>query len=459
MEIVSAIRRSLVEEIGQDRFDVWFGSADSIRLENGNLMVTAPSRFVAERIRTQFERILQNTATRLLGREVVVEYQISKELTSTDSKPRNSSVAAREQSQSEQSNSPGRSSHFGNRRKFASFDSFAVGHTNRVALTAAQSVVSRPGAMTPLVIHGPTGSGKTHLLEGIWSATRKSAPRRRIVMLSAEQFTSYFLEALQGSGLPSFRRKYREVELLIIDDVQFFAGKRATMIELQHTIDSLLREGRQVVLSLDRPPSELTGLGPELVARMSGGLVCGLEHADEETRRGILQQFAAARQIDVPDDVLNLIAAELPGDARQLSGALNRLHASSLALRQPINMKTAESALADVFQNARRTIHMTDIEKAVCDIFGLESKALQSDKKTNAVTRPRMLAMWLARRYTRAAYSEIGQYFGQRSHSTVISAQKKVKNWVNDGLEIRLAGGECKVEDAIRRVELRLKSG
>jgi chromosomal replication initiator protein len=203
----------------------------------------------------------------------------------------------------------------------------------------------------------------------------------------------------------------------------------------------------------------LTGLGSELVARMSGGLVCGVQHADEETRREILRQFTETRSLDIPQSVLNLISAELPGDARQLSGALNRLHASSLASQQPISMANAESALTDVFQNARRTIHMTDIETAVCDIFGLESKALRSNKKTNAITHPRMLAMWLARRYTRAAYSEIGQYFGQRSHSTVISAQKKVKTWVDDGAQIRLAGGDCKVEDAIKRVELRLRTG
>jgi len=459
MDIVSAIRRSLVDEIGQDRFDVWFGSADSIRLERDTLTVAAPSAFVVERIRSQFERILRDIATHLLGREMVVEYHINKDAAAGEPESQEKPASPSDSSRHDKSPSQQGSNPSANRRKFAALDSFVVGETNRVAFTAVQSVVNRPGMMTPLVIHGPTGSGKSHLLEGIWSATRKAAPRRRIVFLSAEQFTSYFLEALQGSGLPSFRRKYREVELLVIDDVQFFAGKRATMIELQHTIDSLLREGRQIVLSVDRPPAELTRLGPELVARMSGGLVCGLEHADEETRKGILRHLAESRQIEVPEPVLDLIAAELPGDARLLSGALNRLHASQMALRQPITMSMAESALADVFQNARRTIHMTDIEKAVCDIFGLESRALKSNKKTNAVTRPRMLAMWLARRYTRAAYSEIGEYFGHRSHSTVISAQKKVKTWVTDGAEIHLAGGDCKVEDAIKRVEMRLRTG
>lgn len=453
MDIVSAIRRGLVDEVGQDRFDLWFGSADSFQLQDGKLTVAAPSAFVVERIRGQFEIALRNVAAGVLGREVGIGYRIVAGVAAPASETQDS-LPVDETEPSQVQPQPR-----GSRRKFASLDAFVVGDSNRVAFTALLSIVDRPGVMTPIVVHGPTGCGKSHLLEGVWSASRKNAPRRRIVMLSAEQFTSYFLEALQGSGLPSFRRKYRDVELLIIDDVQFFVGKRATLIELQHTLDSLLREGRQIVLSCDRPPAELTGLGPELVARMSGGLVCGVQHADEGTRRIILRQFAEARQLKIPQSVLDLIAAELPGDARQLSGALNRLHASSLAHGQPISMAMAVSALTDLFQNARRTIHMPDIEKAVCDIFGLESKALRSNKKTNAVSHPRMLAMWLARRYTRAAYSEIGHYFGDRSHSTVISAQKKVKTWVDDGTQIRLAGGDCKVEDAIKRVELRLRTG
>ena len=145
---------------------------------------------------------------------------------------------------------------------------------------------------SPLFLFGPTGSGKTHLLEGIWSAVRSGSLRRRVLYLSAEQFTSMFLEALQGSGLPSFRYKYRHVDLLLIDDVQFFLGKRATLVELQNTIDALLREHRQLVLAADRSPAELSRFGPELTARFAGGLVCGIEPADSETRLGILRHLA-----------------------------------------------------------------------------------------------------------------------------------------------------------------------
>lgn len=457
MEIVSAIRSKLLERIGPDRFNVWFSNGNSIDYEAGSLTIAASSSFVLERIRNQFHRDLLEVVESHADQEVEVRYcvrsNVESEETDSSGQDADSNSSELQETTLQASCSAGRG------RKFASLDSFAVGETNRVAFTVSESVGSRLGSVTPLVFHGPTGCGKTHLLEGIWSATRKLSSRRRIVMLSAEQFTSYFLEALQGSGLPSFRRKYRDADMLIIDDIQFFAGKRATLVELQHTLDTLLRQGRQIVLAGDRPPAEITGLGPELAARMSGGLVCGIEQPDESTRLAILNSFAKSRGMTVPPSVLELIAAELDGDARQLSGALNRLQATSQALAKRIDLELAGSALADVFRTARRAIHMPDIERAVCDVFGLDSKALQSDKKSNAVSHPRMLAMWLARRYTRAAYSEIGQYFGKRSHSTVISAQRKVENWVDDGTEILMAGGECQVKDALKRVELRLRTG
>jgi chromosomal replication initiator protein len=245
----------------------------------------------------------------------------------------------------------------------------------------------------------------------------------------------------------------------MIDDVQFFVGKRATVVELQHTIDTLLREGRQLVLASDRPPPELAGLGAELVARMSGGLVCGIERPERETRLRILRQLASAGGMAVPVDVLDFVAAELDGDARQLAGALNRLEATSRAMGQPVTPELAQTALADIIRATERVVRLSDIERAVCDVFGLERRVLQSNRKTRAVSHPRMLAMWLARKYTRAAFSEIGRFFGNRTHSTVISAEKKVDRWMANKASIQFAHGSCDVAAAVHRVEVRLRSG
>ena len=207
------------------------------------------------------------------------------------------------------------------RRRFANLESFVSGNSNRLAAVSAADIVERLGQTSPLVIHGPTGVGKTHLLEGIWTAAKRRYPRLHAVYLSAEQFTSYFLEALHSTGMPNFRNKYRGVELLLIDDLQFFVGKKATLAELQYTIDTLARDGRQLVFAADRPPASLPGLPAELTARLSAGLACRIDPPEYETRLGILRRRAAELGLQLADDVLDFVASSFHSHARELSGA------------------------------------------------------------------------------------------------------------------------------------------
>jgi chromosomal replication initiator protein len=457
MEIVSAVQSALREQIGQDRFDLWFGGEVRLRFDEGQLVVEAANLFSLERLRGKFRDEIHAACREVLGQVPAVEFRVEASL--SRSQPiKHSPVAGASVVHAAKSPPEPAGAALSARRRFANLTSFVVGDGNRIAYTAAQRVEQRLGAVTPLFFYGPTGCGKTHLLEGIWTAVRRSSRAHRIMLLSAEQFTSYFLEALQGGGLPSFRHKYRDVDLLLLDDIQFFAGKRATLVELQHTLDTLQRAGRQLVLAADRSPAELTALGPELTARMAGGLVCGVEPADAQTRLQIVRNLAMIRGVKVPQDVLELIASELSGDARQLSGALNRLQATREALDRPITLDLAERALTDIFRSTRRVVRLPDIERAICDVFGLEPQTLRSARKAKAVSQPRMLAMWLARKYTRAAFSEIGEHFGCRSHSTVISAQKKVNRWIADGTPLQLTHGACNVEEAVRRVEAQLRT-
>jgi chromosomal replication initiator protein len=457
MDIVAALPAALAAKVGRERFELWFGRAVKLHLAGGVLVVTAPDQFTLDRLRGNFRQDIAAVCEELLGIAPAIEFRIGQSLAQSpteasndadESVPQTIRLTARTSSDDQPA-----------RRRFASLNAFVVGDGNRVAYTAAQMTQQRPGSVTPLFLYGPAGCGKTHLLEGIWTDVRRSSRTRRVVMLSAEQFTSHFLEALHGSGLPSFRRKYRDVEVLLIDDVQFFAGKKATLVELLHTTDTLLREGRQVVLAADRSPAELHSLGSDLTARMSGGLVCNMEPADAATRIGIARQLAAQREMAAPPDVLDWVATQLTGDARLLSGALNRLQATSHALARPITLELAEQALADIIRSTRRAVRLPDIERAVCDTFGLEPDALHSGRRMKNVSHPRMLAMWLARKHTRAALSEIGQYFGRRSHSTVISAEKKITRLMTDNAPFALAHGTCPIEDAIRRVEAQLRTG
>ncbi len=344
------------------------------------------------------------------------------------------------------------------RRNFASLDAFVVGEGNRLAHAAVKNLLSQLGRYSPLFLSGPPGSGKTHLLEGCWRYARQVAPQRRTIYLSAEQFTTQFVEALRGSGLPSFRRKYRDVELLLIDDLQFFAGKPSTLTELQHTVDTLLRAGRQVVFAADRSLPELKNLGSELVGRIGGGLVCAIDAADLQTRLGILEQLAGSHQTPTPKTVLEWLATQLDGDARQLAGALNRLHATSEALHCRIDLPFAQRALADLVRVNRKAVRLADISNTICEMFGIDEQSLQSESKSPVVSHPRMLAMWLARKYTRAALSEIGKHFGRKSHTTVISAEDKVSEWLVSGKKsLLLPEGDCRLEDVVKRVESQLR--
>jgi len=345
------------------------------------------------------------------------------------------------------------------RRPLAGLDSFVVGPSNRMAFAAVELSASRPGEMSPLVIHGPSGVGKSHLLEGICGLFRRLHPGMVTLLLSAEQFTTSFLQALHGSGLPGFRRTCRHADLLVIDDLQFFAGKRATAMELLQTVDTMLRQGRQIVFAADRDLEALDGLGPELVTRLRGGISARIEPPDYDVRRGIVAAVAARRGLAVPDDVVHFIATHMTRHARELVGAVNRLEATSHMLGAPITADMAAESLGDLVRSSARSVRLADIERAVCAAFGIESGSLQSARRARTVNHPRMLAMFLARRHTTSALAEIGSYFGRRSHSTVIAAQKTVGGWVAQRSRIVLADASWDVEEAIRRVEDVLRAG
>ncbi len=479
-EIVSAVERALTGKVGPERFAVWFGRGVRMETCGKTLRIAAADVFRVDNLRRLFRADLIEAA-RIAGGllqsgledvEFVVDpslatvtpVEVSKATTNnvepTSPHPAAPPVAvirAAERFGSGGSRERNDDQHRLPRRQFANLDDFLASETNRIALTAAQSVANRPGHYSPLTFVGPPGSGKTHLLEGIWRQARAARKLRSVIYLSAEQFTNQFIDAIRNSGAPNFRRKIRDVELLLIDDVQFFSGKQSTLVELVHTIDTLLRAGRQLVFAADRPLAELRGLGPEVITRLSGGLVCTLEAADFSARLGILQQLARKHETAISDEVLNWMAGQLDGDARHLAGALNRLRAASEAHEKAIDLDFAQLSLSDLIQASRRPVRLPDILEAVCDVMGVEAKELQSGSKTASVAMPRMLVMFLARKWTRAALSEISRTLGRRSHSTVVSAQHKVTEWLADGKTFAVGHGECRVEDAIKRIETKLK--
>jgi len=483
MDVVSALCAALIDQIGQPRFDRWFADQTCFSVEDNRLIVSVPNGFYEGWLRRNFRAHLETVASSVCRRAVDVEFVVDPRL-EQDNAPRDPAAdgqptlvaspggerpAERDNGQPELAEEPpaivklpateSDKVKSNGRRRFLKLDRYVVGDSNRVAAKAAEMICTQPGQYSPLFLYGSTGTGKTHLLEGIWSRLRYTRPQMRCVFLTSEQFTNYFVSALRGGGIPSFRRKYRDVDLLVIDDVQFFAGKRATLVEVLYTVNSLLESGRQLVLSADRAPGELEMLGPDLAARLQSGVVCRIEMPDMGVRRGILRKLAGEFNETLSDDLLAMVAERMTSNAWELSGALNRLSATRQALDQPLTVELAEQALADLLQQQQRIVRLPDVEKAVCDVLGLDPKALQSSGKARSISYPRMLAMWLARKHTRAALTEIGEYFGRRSHATVIAAQKKVSGWIDDPTTLRLADRPWNISEAIRRVEERLRTG
>ena len=472
MEVVSVLRSALADKVGKERFELWFGASTRLELSEGTLTIGAPNRFFNDWLRSNFRGEIEAVCRDALGACPALQFCVDATLPEPKAPPPapGSNGADKALPSGERPLAalpPGRPAAANGgpcgspQRRFLALDSFVTGPSNRLAVAAAQMVAERLGEMSPLLVYGPTGVGKTHLLQGIWTAARKARPNLTAIYLSAEQFTSGFLQALRGSGLPSFRQKYRGVDLLVIDDLQFFCGKQAryTQMELLYTIDTLGREGRQTVFAADRPPAELADLGAELIARLQGGMVCRIEPSGYETRLGIVAQMARRMGLAVPESVRQFIAARLTSHARELSGALCRLEATSRAVGKPIDLAMAEEALSDLVRASNRVVRLPDIAKAICETFSLEPSSLQSGRKSKRVSQPRMLAMWLARKYTRAALSEIGHYFGRRSHSTVVSAQKRVNGWLAAGKTLDMADSAWKIDEAIRKVEQRLLAG
>lgn len=463
--LLTAMRSKLADRIGKERYELWFAAGVELRVlkEEGKvqLEVVAPDSFRLERIRRSLLTDLKAVAKEVLGEVPEMDFRVEVPRVEAIAVTKSSSALKLRVDEPVQAPAilqlPAASAPPQFRpRQLAKLEEFVVGDENRLAHAAALEACARPGQVSPVLIYGATGTGKTHLLEGISSRLRASGRLRSVLLLSAEQFTTQFIEALRTTGLPSFRRKVRDVDAFILDDLQFLQGKQSTLIELQNTVDGMLREGKQLIFAADRPPAELRSLGMDLVARISGGLVCGVQPSGYVTRQELLRRAAADRNLDLDAECIAWLAQQLPGDARQLSGALHRLAATSQMLGLPPNLEMAKRHLMDLFHATRRAIRLPDIIHAVCEVFGMEESTLQSSGKSASVSHPRMLAMFLARKHTRTALSEIGRHFGRKSHSTVLSAEDKVSDWIAQGKSIAGARGQVTVEEALRQIENQL---
>jgi len=324
-----------------------------------------------------------------------------------------------------------------------------------VAHASALSVVEEPGeAVNPLVVHGPVGTGKTHLLEGVYAGLRKNHPEWRVVYATSEDFTNRFVQAMRLGKLGAFRKHFREADALLVDDLHFLAGKKATQEEFLHTFDALAADGRQLVLSCDCHPRLADDFTPELTDRLLGGAVWGLLPPDADVRLAVLRARAAVgREAPPPDDVLRFLAAQLRGNVRELEGALHSVRHFARVAGRPVSVALAREALADLLRHAVRVVRLEDVDRAVRAVLRLEAGALQNKGRAWAVSHPRMVAVFLARKHTASSYAEIGGWFGGRNHSTAVAAEKKVRRWLQDDAELALGQRRVRVREVVERAE------
>ncbi len=335
--------------------------------------------------------------------------------------------------------------------RFASLNTFVEGFSNTFARNVVNVAIAQPGAMSPVFIYGSTSVGKTHLLEGICDAYSRKPGAKPPLYMTSEQFTSAFIHSLRGGG--SFRDRFKEISLFALDDIHFLEGKTSTQTELLNVVDFLRARGVQIVFSANKPLKDLVKLRGELTTRIESGVVCDIKNPERETLARILRQMALERKIIIGDDVCRYVVSRFATHARQLSGALNRLLATHWTTGAPVNMDLAREALADLATSNIRNVRLDDVERVVQEVFGLESNALKSSSRAKKCSDPRAVAMWIARKHTRAALAEIGNFFGGRKHSAVLSAQKKVDEWIKRGETLDASGASISVNEAIERVE------
>jgi len=308
------------------------------------------------------------------------------------------------------------------------FESFVEGKSNQIARAASMQIGENPGkAYNPLFIYGGVGLGKTHLMHAVGNAILRGSPQARVVYLHSDRFVGEMVKALQHNRIDEFKRHYRSVNALLIDDVQFFAGKERTQEEFFHTFNVLFESQQQIVLSSDRFPKEVAGLEERLKSRFGWGLTVAIEPPDLETRVAILKNKSCLSGVSLPEEVAFFVGRRIRSNIRDLEGALKRLLANSQFTGRPITLDFARDALRDMLAAQDKQVTLENIQKTVAEYFQMRSSELLSAKRSRSIARPRQIAMALAKELTKHSLPEIGEAFGGRDHTTVLHATRKVK--------------------------------
>jgi chromosomal replication initiator protein len=408
----------LTPEIGKDNVDLWLTDVEPLKLENGVLTIRVPNKFFTDQIGNVYQPRIQSILKGLSGQEIALDYVVERDLKGV-LLPADPIEVVRSQSQFDVSELNPR----------WTFESFVVGTFNRLAHATAEAVAKSPGRQyNPFFLYGGVGLGKTHLMHAIGHLTRQLNPNSRVLYTTSEQFVNEYIESIRNDKPDAFRAKYRNLDCLLIDDIQFLIGRDRSEEEFFYTFNTLFESRKQIVISSDRAPKEMAPSEQRLISRFMWGQVVDIKTPDLETRIAILRKKAASERIYVQDEVILFLASAIKSNIRELEGALIRVSAFPALTGKPLTLEAAKELIRDsIGSDAALAIRIDMIQREVAEKYSLDIKALKSRSRRSDVAFPRQLAMYLACTLTELSTPEIGRSFGGRDHTTVIHARDKIK--------------------------------
>jgi chromosomal replication initiator protein len=405
-------------KVGTQTFDLWFRPLKLLQLQDRQIVLEVPNKFFKEWIDDHYPGIISETMGDLLNRQVHVRFQLFEK----------KEAPALKKIETKREN---RRAMLASRGIFLNpkftFNTFVVGASNQFAHAAARAIADAPGkAYNPLFIYGGVGLGKTHLMNAIGNKIIDDRDNIKLLYAPAEQFTNEFVYSMRNDKMDEFKTKYRNLDVLIIDDIQFIAGKSGTQEELFHTFNALYDTHKQIVFSSDRPPKDISPITERLRSRFGMGLIADIQIPDVETKMAILGKKSEMEGIQLPEDVSFFLASKLKSNIRDLEACMIRLGAHSSLTGQLITVDMAKNVLKDLVHEEERALTVDYVQKKVCEYYGLKLQDIKAKKRTRDIAFPRQVAMYLSKSLTDSSLSEIGKHFGGKDHSTVIHACKLI---------------------------------
>jgi len=414
---------SLKEQLGQTVFETWIAPLKASFKDASHLVLEAPDDFFKDWVEKHYKGIIQQTICDLTANPIEISFKAQTKISPPEE--------VKNIRQNTFRDSLGLNSRY-------TFENFVVGPSNRHAHAYALAVAESPAkAYNPLFIYGGVGLGKTHLLQAICHRLREKFSEIKICYITSERFTNELIEAIQHHSTNSFRNKYRGIDILVIDDIHFIAGKESTQEEFFHTFNALYDAHKQIVISSDRPPKEIANLQERLVSRFGWGLAIDIQPPDLETRIAILKKKIERESVSVPDEVIFFIAQLIKTNIRELEGALIRVIAYALLEEKPITLDLAKEVLKDLLKESQKLITVDFIQRCVAEEFGISSLDLKTKKRNKNIVLPRQIAMYLSRELTDLSLPEIGVSFGGKDHTTVLHSYQKIKTRLNYDINLK----------------------